>query len=89
MSRKNKWRKVGAFEVRRESGRYYDGSLDGRDVLWIRGPKGCNGRRVAYCTTDYGAPHGPAQLGLGVYFPPESRRDAIAVAKALLKHVRG
>ena len=88
MSLKNRWRRIGAFEVRRESGRYSDGSLDGRDMLWIRGPKGKNGRRVAWCETPYENRHGAARLGLGVYLPIGSRGDAIAVAKALLRYVR-
>jgi hypothetical protein len=88
MSRKNVWRRIGRFEVKRVSGRYSDGSLDGRDVLWIRGPKGSNGRSVAYCTTSYDAPHGPARLGLDTYYPAGSRCDAVATAKAMLRHVR-
>ncbi len=35
-SRKNKWRKRGRLEFRRESGRYHDGTQTGQDVLYVR-----------------------------------------------------
>lgn len=35
-SRKNKWRKCGALEFRRETKRYDDGTPWGHDVLFVR-----------------------------------------------------
>ena len=90
MSLKNKWRRIGSrFEVRRVSGRYHDGTLDGRDVLWIRSHKVQGvGRAIAWCDTDYDKPQGRARLGLSLYYPAQSNRDAIATGKAMLRHVR-
>lgn len=54
MSKKNKWRRCGGLEFRRETQRYDDGTPTGGDVLWIRTPKGTHpsgvGRNVAFVT---------------------------------------
>jgi len=91
MSRKNKWRRIGVFEIQRVSGRYSDNSLDGRDILWLRSPKikGA-GRAVAYCCTAYRRSPLPDSiwLGLGVYLPAGVQKNPITVAKAMLRDVR-
>lgn len=45
-SHKNKWRKAGRFEFRRETKRYHDGTPWGCDVLFVRI------RRVGCCVVE-------------------------------------
>ena len=79
-SRKNVWRRRGRFEFRRETARLSDGTPWG-DTLWIRSVAKHRerGRAIAY-VSDRKEGRG-AELGLGVYHKPESRRDAVACAK--------
>lgn len=87
MSRKNKWRRCGGLEFRRETQRYDDGTPTGGDVLWVRTPKGSHpsgvGRNVAYVTFRAWGEDRGAELGLGVFHNLNSRRDAVACAKAV------
>ena len=85
MSTKNKWRKRGKLEFKRVTGRYYDGSLAEYDVLWVRTPKGHNGRGVAYCilphdTKWYG---GKVTSGLGMYLTDGREHNPVAIGRAM------
>lgn len=89
MSRKNKWRRCGGLEFQRVSQRYTDGTVAGGDTLWIRTPKVDGVRRVAYVHWNTWGDGRGAELGLGVYHKPGSRRDAVACAKAAFEHLKG
>jgi hypothetical protein len=84
MLRKNKWRRAGRFEFRRESGRYSDGTPDGRDVLFVR----IKGVACCYASTPY-----PESEGLsariyyndGLYFTGSPIKAAHKFRAAMLR----
>jgi hypothetical protein len=82
VSRKNTWRSSGRFQFRRESGRYSDGTLDGRDILYVR----IKGVGCCFASTPY--PENP-KLGTayndgGLYFSADPVRAAKQFRFALL-----
>lgn len=93
MSLKNKWRKAGRLEIRRETSRLSDGTPWG-DVLWIRTAKVNGQRKVAYC---YDRKEGKgAECGSFQWLPPisfdesgrstETPRNAVTIAKAIRRY---
>lgn len=80
MSLKNKWRKRGRLEFRRESKRYHDGSIygPGEDVLFIR----VKGKACVFATYDRAFLSGSFELWAndGLYFKP---RNAVHAAKQM------
>lgn len=72
MSLKNKWRRRGRLEFRRETGRYHDGSIwPGKDVLFIR----IRRKACVFSTLD----SGEAWHNDGLYF----RASAVKAAKQM------
>jgi hypothetical protein len=80
MSLKNKWRQIGALQIRRETSRLCDGTPWG-DVLWFRTPKTKDGRRVAYVNDRMEGDE--LWLGLGIYWPTNKPHNAIVAAHAI------
>lgn len=81
MSLKNKWRRRGRLEFRRETSRLSDGTPWG-DVLWVRtiARNARKGRGVAYCNDRFDGKG--VYGGLGCYIYP-SPRNPVTVAKAM------
>lgn len=78
MSRKNKWRKRGALEFKRESVRYHDGTIwPERDVLFIR----IRGKACVYSTLDTGE----CWHNDGLYFRAPAVKAAKQMRRALYR----
>lgn len=76
MSRKNKWRRRGVLEFKRESGRYSDGTLwPGKDVLFIR----IKGRACVFSILE----RGECWPNDGLYF----RAPAVKAAKQMRREL--